>query len=95
LVTAEIAADTVVATLRGDRSALRVYDRRIRTRWRSKNLVSWILQLFLAQPRALDYALRRLASRDAVREELTLVLADQASATRAVDPRFLARMLAP
>ena len=37
------------------------YDRRIRARWRSKNVVSWVLQAFLSQPAALDYALRRLA----------------------------------
>jgi flavin-dependent dehydrogenase len=95
LVGAELAADAIVATLRGDQSALAVYDRRIRNRWRSKNLVSWILQLFLAQPRAFEYALQRLAARDALREELTLVLTDQARASRAVDPRFLARLLAP
>ena len=95
LVSAELAADAVVASLGGDRSALPVYDRRIRNRWRSKNVVSWILQLFLVQPRAFDYALRRLASRDALREELTLVLADQARASRALEPRFLARLLAP
>ena len=51
LVSAELAADAIVATLRGDRSALDVYDRRIRARWRSKNVVSWILQMFLMQTR--------------------------------------------
>lgn len=95
LVSADFAADAIVGTLRGDRSALPVYDRRIRNRWRSKNVVSWILQLFLAQPRAFDYALRRLATREALRERLTMVLTDQARATHALDPRFLARLLAP
>lgn len=95
LVSAELAADAVVARLRGDQSAFDVYDRRIRNRWRSKNLVSWILQLFLAQPPAFDYALRRLATRKALRDELTLVLTDQARASRALDPMFLARLLLP
>ena len=95
MVSAELAADAILKSLRGDQSALAVYDRRIRNRWRSKDLVSWILQLFLTQPRAFDYALRRLAARDALREQLTLVLTDQARATRAIDPRFLGRLLAP
>ena len=95
LVSAELAAETIVATLRGDRSALPVYDRRIRARWRSKNLVSWILQAFLSRPALLDYAMRRLASRSAQRRVLTNVLTDQLSATQAVDPRFLVRLLAP
>ena len=95
LVSAELAADAILATLRGDQSALDVYDRRIRKRWRTKNVVSWILQLFLSQPRAFDYALRRLAKREALRDRLTLVLTDQAAATQALEPRFLAQLLAP
>lgn len=94
-VSAEWGAEAIIGWLRGDLGALAVYDRRIRARWRSKNMVSWILQAFLSRPMALDYALRRLASRRHLREELTLVLADQARATRALDPRFLARLLAP
>jgi len=94
-VSAELAAVAVRKWLAGDRSAMDVYDRRVRSRWRSKNAVSWLLQLFLARPAAFDYALRRLATRDDLREELTLVLTDQARATRALDPRFLVRLLAP
>jgi flavin-dependent dehydrogenase len=94
-VSAELGAEAITGWLRGDPGALAVYDRRIRARWRSKNVVSWVLQAFLSRPQAFDYALRRLASRRELREELTLVLTDQIPATRALDPRFLARLLAP
>lgn len=95
LVSSQLAADAIVECLRGDRSALEVYDRRVRSRFRSKDVVSWVLQAFLARPMLLDYALRRLASRRRHREELTLVLTDQLPATRALDPRFLGQLLAP
>ena len=95
LVSSELAADSIVNYLRGDRLALEVYDRRLRSRFRSKDVVSWVLQAFLARPELLDYALRRLASRRRHREVLTLVLTDQLPATRAFDPRFLLRLLAP
>jgi hypothetical protein len=74
---------------------MRDYDRRLRSRFRSKDIVSWVLQGFLAQPVAFDYALRRLARRSGLRHRLTLVLTDQLPATRVLDPRFLARLLAP
>jgi flavin-dependent dehydrogenase len=95
LVTAALAARAVDETLRGDRNALAVYDRRVRSRFRSKNVFSLVLQAFIADQRVLDYALRRLDGRASLRDELTAVLADQVRATHALDPRFLARLLAP
>lgn len=95
LVSAEIAADAIRRWLRGDRNALRDYDRHLRSRFLSKDVVSWVLQAFFARPRLFDYALRRLASRTGLRRELTLVLTDQLPATRALDPRYLFRLLAP
>jgi flavin-dependent dehydrogenase len=86
-VTAELAAAAIVDSLRGDPTAFQVYDRRVRAKFRSKNVVSWVLQAFLARPQLFDYALRRL--------ELTLVLTDQLPASNALDPRFLLRLLAP
>jgi flavin-dependent dehydrogenase len=94
-VSSEMAADAIEKSLRGDRNAMRDYDRRLRSRFRSKDIVSWILQGFLAQPQAFDYALRRLARRHGLRRTLTLVLTDQLPAARALDPRFLTRLLAP
>jgi flavin-dependent dehydrogenase len=93
--TAELAIDAIDRRLSGDRSALAVYDRRVRSRFRSKNVLSVVLQAFLANPLVLDRALRRLERSHSLRAELTLVLADQVPATRALDPRFLARVLAP
>ncbi len=95
LVSAELAADAITGWLRGDARAMDDYDRRLRGRFRTKDVVSWVLQAFLAQPALLDYALLRLARRDRVRETLTLVLTDQIPASRALDPRFMARLLAP
>jgi flavin-dependent dehydrogenase len=94
-VSAEIAADHVGRMLSGDASAAADYDRHIKSRFTGKNMVSWLLQLFLAQPATLDYALRRLDTRADLREQLTLVLTDQSRASTAVDPRFLARLLRP
>lgn len=93
--TAELAADAIAKALRGDRAGLRVYDRRVRARFRSKNLVSWVLQAFLSRPGVFDYALRRLSARSAQRETFTLVMTDQAPASRALDPRFLSGLLRP
>jgi flavin-dependent dehydrogenase len=92
---AEMAAEAIISLLRGDRTAMSVYDRRVRSRFQSKNVVSWVLQAFMARPKIFDYALRRLAARSALREELTLVLTDQVRASRVLDPRFLVRVLAP
>ena len=94
-VSSELAAEAVGRALKGDRNALRDYDRRLRSRFRSKDVVSWVLQGFLSQPRAFDYALRRMARRHGARRTLTLVLTDQLPATRALDPRFLGKLLAP
>lgn len=94
-VSSELAAEAITRWLRGDATALDDYDRHLRARFRSKDVVSWVLQGFLAQPALLDYAIRRLASRRRQRSILTLVLTDQVPASRGLDPRFLARLLAP
>jgi len=94
-VTAALAAEAIDRWLSTDRNALAVYDRRVRSRFRSKNVFSLVLQAFIAKPVVLDYALRRLERRVDLRQQLTAVLADQAPASKALDPRFLARVLAP
>ena len=95
LVSSELAADAITRALAGDQNALEVYDRRLRSRFLAKDVVSWVFQVFIAQPAALDYALRRLSRRHGLRRTLTLVLTDQVRASRALDPGFLARLLAP
>ena len=94
-VSAELAADHIARMLRGDASAAADYDRRVKHRFAGKNVLSWMLQLFLWQPSAFDYALRRLCARPRLREELTLVLTDQQRASAALSPTFLAQLLRP
>ena len=95
LVSSQMASAAIVRWSSGDSQALGDYDRRLRSRFRNKDVVSWILQAFLAQPALLDYAVRRLETRDRQREVFTLVLTDQLPASRGLDPRFLGRLLAP
>ncbi len=67
----------------------------MRARFRSKDIVSLLVQGFLARPALLEYAARRLASRASLRETMGLVMGDLIPATRALDPRYLAALLAP
>ncbi|MDQ3493204.1 MAG: NAD(P)/FAD-dependent oxidoreductase, partial [Chloroflexota bacterium] len=48
LVSAELAASAIGAWRRGDAAALERYDQRMRARFAPKDLLSWLLQLFLA-----------------------------------------------
>ncbi len=95
LASAELAADAILADRGGRLDALPHYDRRMRSRFAPKDLISWILQVFLARPAAMDYVLRRLASRNAIRTTLGNVLADLEDPRHALDPRFIAGLLAP
>jgi flavin-dependent dehydrogenase len=94
LVSARLAAAALTGRS-GRPKDLSAYDRAMRQRFAAKDLVSLIVQVFLAQPALFDYAARRLANRPASRETLGLVMADLVSARRALDPRFLAALLAP
>jgi len=95
LVSAELAADAIIAARAGDRAAFERYARRMRSRFRAKDVVSWLLQAFLERPGLADFALRRMATRPGSRDTFGRVLADQLPATRALDPRFLAGLLRP
>jgi flavin-dependent dehydrogenase len=95
LVSARLAAEAIDRQLDGDPQALVVYDRALAARFRSKDVVSLVVQAFLARPRAFEYAARRLAARDGVRETMGLVMGDLIPASRALDPRFLAALLRP
>jgi flavin-dependent dehydrogenase len=99
LVSTELAAVTIDAALRAD-SERRVrgadaYDRAMRRRFASKDAVSWLVQSFLARRRLFEYAARRLADRPDVRATMGLVMGDLVPASRGLDPRFLAALLAP
>jgi hypothetical protein len=64
-------------------------------RFRSKDVVSLLVQAFLARPPAFEYVARRLVARNGVRETMGLVMGDLVPATRALDPRFVAALLRP
>ncbi len=96
LVSARLAAEAIDAELRGRAPAgLAGYDAAMRSRFGTKDLVSSVVQGFLARPRLFGYAGRRLARRDDVRATMGLVMGDLVPASRALDPRFLAALLAP
>jgi hypothetical protein len=75
--------------------AAQAYDRAMRRRFASKDVVSWLVQTFLARPRTFEYVARRLADRPDVRATMGLVMGDLVPASRALDPRFIAALLAP
>ena len=89
------ASEAVERWRRGDSSALTDYDSELRRRYRTKDAISWLLQLFMTRPFLLDYAVRRLDRRERVRRTFAMVMSDLAPPERALDPRFLAALLAP
>jgi flavin-dependent dehydrogenase len=96
IVSAELAAEVVDAVLAGrPRISLVDYDRAMRERFATKDLVSRVVQAFLGRPALFEYAARRLAARERVRETMGLVIGDLAPASRVLDPRYLAALLAP
>ena len=95
LVSARLATIAVDRHLDGDAGALAAYDRAMTARFRSKDVVSLLVQAFLGQPVLFEFAARRLASRAGVRETMGLVMGDLVPASRALDPRFVAALLRP
>jgi flavin-dependent dehydrogenase len=95
LVSAELAAAAISAHARGRAGAFAAYDRAMQRRFLAKDAVSWLVQAFLGRPALFDYAARRVAARPAVRATMGLVMGDLVPAGRALDPRFLAALLAP
>ena len=95
LVSAELAAAAIERSLAGSTTAPDEYERAMRRRFLGKDRVSRLVQAFLGQPAMFEYAARRLARRRAVRDTVGLVMGDLVPAERALDPRFLAALLAP
>ena len=99
LVSAELAAGAILARRRGGHAAgtapFAAYERAMQRRFLAKDGVSWLVQAFLGRPALFDYAARRVAARPAVRATMGLVMGDLVPAGRALDPRFLAALLAP
>ncbi len=95
LVSAELAAAAISAHGRGRAGAFDAYDRVMQRRFLAKDAVSWLVQGFLGRPVLFEYAARRAAARPTVRATMGLVMGDLVPAGRALDPRFLAALLAP
>jgi menaquinone-9 beta-reductase len=99
LVSTELATLAVEAALgfegRAAAGAAEAYDRAMRRRFATKDAVSWLVQSFLGRPRLFEYAAKRLATRADVRATIGLVMGDLVPASRGLDPRFLASLLAP
>ena len=92
---ADLAARAILADGRGRDGAFAAYERAMRRRFATKDALSWLVQAFLARPTAFDYAARRVAARPTVRATMGLVMGDLIPAGRALDPRYLAALLAP
>jgi flavin-dependent dehydrogenase len=95
LVSSELAAAAIAAHDRGRTGAFAAYDRSMQRRFLAKDAVSWLVQAFLGQPALFEYAARRIAARPTVRATMGLVMGDLVPAGRALDPRYLAALLAP
>jgi flavin-dependent dehydrogenase len=95
LVSARLGASAIADALGGRSRALADYDAAMSRRFRGKDLVSWIVQGFVAQPRLFGYAAARIAARPALRARLGRVMGDLDPATDALDPRFLVALLRP
>jgi len=95
LVSAELAAAAIRAQGRGRTDAFAAYERAMQRRFLAKDGVSWLVQVFLGRPALFEYAARRVAARPTVRATMGLVMGDLVPAGRALDPRYLAALLAP
>jgi flavin-dependent dehydrogenase len=95
LVSAGLAAEAIDRELAGLTGGLMTYERQMAARFRSKDVLSLLVQAFLARPRMFEHAARRLAGRSGVRETMGLVMGDLLPASCALDPRFVAALLRP
>jgi len=95
LVSAELATRAIDRHLHGDHDALSAYDRAMAAHFRSKDAVSLLVQAFLSRPALFEHAARRLADHAGARETMGLVMGDLVPASRALDPRFVAKLLRP
>jgi flavin-dependent dehydrogenase len=94
LVSARLAADAIDAHLRRGWD-LAAYDRSMRARFGTKDVVSLLVQAFLARPRLFEHVARRLAAKPQIRATMGLVMGDLVPASRVLEPGFLAALLVP
>ena len=95
---AELAAQVAAHALEhNDLSArsLARYSRLRRREFAAKDMLCRLVQLFVATPAGMDYAVSRLARRHKAREVLAAALGDLVDAGVALSPRFLLALLRP
>jgi flavin-dependent dehydrogenase len=92
---AAMAADSLVAADGGRQAVLEAYDRRLRSDYARKDAISYLFQVFMRYPAVLDYAVARLDRRASLRAVFAQVMSDLLPPDRALDPRFVAQLLAP
>jgi flavin-dependent dehydrogenase len=95
LVSATLAAAAVDAHLAGRADALAAYEQAMARRFRAKDLVTLLIQAFVARPPMFEHVASRLAQREPLRATMGLVIGDLVPATRALEPSFLAGLLGP
>jgi flavin-dependent dehydrogenase len=100
LASAELAASAVLAARSdaarsGKPTAGERYETAMRSTFRNRDLVTRIVDGFLARPALFEYAARRLSAREQARDTMGRVIGDLVPAGRALDPRFLASVLRP
>jgi menaquinone-9 beta-reductase len=96
LVTAALATEAIRNQLsRPGTPGLADYDRALRARFRDKDAISWLIQAFMARPEVLGYAVKRLGSRDRLRETFASVMGDLVPAHEALAPRRRVALLRP
>ena len=96
IVSGELAAEAIHGVLAGGAGARLVdHDAAMRARFGTKDVVSRLVQAFLGRPALFEYAARRLESRNGIRATMGRVLGDLVPPGQALDPRFLAALLAP
>lgn len=98
LLGAILAGPVAAAALRGgvcSSRALEPYLRARRETFGRKRQVSWLVQGFIRNPALLGYAIPRMNRREELAATFAGVMGNVVPAGRALDPRFLARLLAP
>ena len=95
LVSAELAARAIVAGATDADTVGRDYHHRLRARFGGKDVLSWLLQVFVHQPWLTRRAMHRLERRPELSRRLARALADMAPASDVVNPRFVAALIGP
>ncbi len=92
---AEIAAGAIESSLQSRDEIPAGYEQSRRNVFAGKERLTTLVQLALAWPPALGYALKRLETRRGKTDEIKAALGDYTPATNALRPAYLAALLAP